>query len=525
MTSSLLFARVLPLVVPFLGQQDKIDLACTCYDVYRAVIPSVYQNLLFSGRSLLEPSLKWSNVGSLQNPFVSEKRHTQVYELRQELLFETLTLNKELLQCVESVVVAGTQISPDLALLLSQAPNLKRFDVPNAQRLASNLASTSLASVLITDLEQLCHLPDTVTEIRLGVFDSDKISVSDRARALARVYAASSLVLVSDEPSICAFLKFLQPFATLRLRSLSVVYYHGYNDYNQAARLLVRQLLDHTDAAQLCRLEITAGCDQMACACLNEFAAHLCSKPLHLKQLALLQKTVHRDHNYTEKFDVAVTALLKQLPNNTHLEQLYLRHSPPLDGMIVHGFEGNYIKRRNLYQETLPLLTGLQKLVCPTFVWSLAGYEQLMSDLLWNGCSCPHCDSFLSLFDEFIMTHHFYDSSAGLEKDVISPCFFSCAAATLAARFIGTPFDNLPLLNVSWNFHTLLSIDHDPTYDCRFNQGFFRPLATCISHFCSDYVDALGRSNENLVHINLNGIVFQKNGKWGCTNERAYQQS
>ncbi|KAG7881679.1 hypothetical protein KL937_001302 [Ogataea polymorpha] len=523
MTASSLLGNVLPLVVPFLTQQDKLNVAYANYELYQAVVPLLYQKLLFTGRPLVDSEGSWTNIGSLKNPLISDKKHREVYTLRQELLLQTLTLNKELARYVEQVVVVDQEILRDLAHVLSQCPNLTRFEVPQPDRWFAEICKRPLESFVVTDLDQLCHLPATVKRLKLGVLKSESLSVFDRQQALKKIYSLDALGLVSDEPSITTFLKFLQPFARLRLTSLSIVYYHGYNDYNHVSRTLVQQLLDKTDPATLRELEMVLGCDEMACGCLGEFCRYLVSKAFDLRRLAILQRTVHRDHNYTEKFDVAVTSLLASMPNNERLTELYIKHTPPLDAMIVHGFEGNYNKRRDLYHSTLPHLRGLERLVCPTFVWSLACYEQLMSDLLWNGCTCDHCESFLSLFDEFIMKHHYYDAASGLEKDVISPCFFSCAAATLAARFVGSPLEHLPMLDVYWNFHSLLNMDHDAGYDCQFNQSFFRHLAACISHFLQDYVHEVSRTNPNLWHVNFNGIVFDKSDSWVCKNEKVYR--
>ncbi|KAG7841526.1 hypothetical protein KL942_001405 [Ogataea angusta] len=523
MTSSSLLGSVLPLVVPFLAQQDKLNAAYASYELYAAVVPLLYRKLLFTGRPLVDSEGSWTNIGSLKNPLISDKKHSEMYTLRQELLLQTLTLNKELARCVEQVVVVDQEILQDLAQVLSRCPNLRRFEVPQPDRWLGEIYTKPLESFVVTELDQLCHLPDTVRRLKLGVLKSESLSVFDRQRALKKIYSLDALELAADEPSITTFLKFVQPFARLRLRSLSIVYYHGYNDYNHVSRTLVQQLLDKTDLATLRELEMVLGCDEMACGCLGEFCHHLVSRPFDLRRLAILQRTVHRDHNYTEKFDVAVTSLLASMPNNERLAELYIKHAPPLDAMIVHGFEGNYNKRRDLYHSTLPQLRGLERLVCPTFVWSLACYEQLMSDLLWNGCTCDHCESFLSLFDEFIMKHHYYDAASGLEKDVISPCFFSCAAATLAARFVGRPLEHLPMLDVYWNFHSLLNMDHDAGYECRFNQSFFRHLAACISHFLQDYVHEVSRTNPNLWHVNFSGIVFEKADFWVCKNEKVYR--
>ncbi|KAG7890825.1 hypothetical protein KL906_001340 [Ogataea polymorpha] len=523
MTASSLLGNVLPLVVPFLTQQDKLNVAYANYELYQAVVPLLYQKLLFTGRPLVDSEGSWTNIGSLKNPLISDKKHREVYTLRQELLLQTLTLNKELARYVEQVVVVDQEILRDLAHVLSQCPNLTRFEVPQPDRWFAEICKRPLESFVVTELDQLCHLPATVKRLKLGVLKSESLSVFDRQQALKKIYSLDALGLVSDEPSITTFLKFLQPFARLKLTSLSIVYYHGYNDYNHVSRTLVQQLLDKTDPATLRELEMVLGCDEMACGCLGEFCRYLVSKAFDLRRLAILQRTVHRDHNYTEKFDVAVTSLLASMPNNERLTELYIKHTPPLDAMIVHGFEGNYNKRRDLYHSTLPHLRGLERLVCPTFVWSLACYEQLMSDLLWNGCTCDHCESFLSLFDEFIMKHHYYDAASGLEKDVISPCFFSCAAATLAARFVGSPLEHLPMLDVYWNFHSLLNMDHDAGYDCQFNQSFFRHLAACISHFLQDYVHEVSRTNPNLWHVNFNGIVFDRSDSWVCKNEKVYR--
>ncbi|ODV86299.1 hypothetical protein CANARDRAFT_6788 [[Candida] arabinofermentans NRRL YB-2248] len=553
MTSSLeeLPDDVISKIASYLPQQGKVNLAYCSYKLYTLALPQLYKRISFGKASVLASTASFqdsvfTHVGYSANQLVSEEQQLDIFDMRQQVLLQSLQINIELCNYIEEIAILSQHDNSreldatkrsDYECLYNElfdyiqdnCINLRFFrsKSPTIKLQSSSFKKLpNLQNHCMFDLNDIKCLPASVKELEIGILSETPNIAEFGPTNISTLLQLDSLILSDDERSSVIFLDMLLKSLTcgkvLNIKTLKIVHYHGFNDYNHISRELVKRLLDNLNIEVLKNLEIVAGCDQMACACLGEFTKYMTTTYMFkLRKLSIIQKTVHRDHNYTEKFDVAITELLSNMSNNESLAYLFIRHSPPLDCQMGNGFEGNYIKRRDLYAAVLPKLTGLQTLVSPTIMQSLACYEQLVSDLLWNGCECQHCTDYLPLFDHYLMKHNYYDSRSGLTKDAISPVLFGCASDMTSMRlscYDGLQTLELPLMDRNWNFHGYFGIGHEDDFDCQFNQSCYRPLVTCMSHFLKDYVEELGKSMPHLSLVCFSGVFFvrEDQGEWRC---------
>lgn len=207
--------------------------------------------------------------------------------------------------------------------------------------------------------------------------------------------------------------------------------------------------------------------------------------------------------------------------NHEYLRHLSITHVPPSDFNVGHGFEGNYLHRKMLYKSVLPLLNRLETFECPTFVQSIACYEQIISNLLWNGCKCDHCDAYLSIFDKYILDHQYYDEIKCHLTDMISPILFGNIGRVLSIRKIG---GNIAPTYAYWDFHDApYQISH--FHDCKFDRSAFPAATTCLVHFVQSYVEKMGRMIPSLKRCVLSGMFYDKisENRWYCS-ERFLQK-
>ncbi|AOA62375.1 GTPase inhibitor [Komagataella phaffii CBS 7435] len=535
-------------IAAYLPQQDVVNLALVNYRLYVIAIRNLYRNLWFKKSVVLpnchlESAAYWTLIGSSSNVLAKKELHNQIFKARQAVLLQSLTINPELLIYIEKVAIFEDSNSDDTAqineklieLIKGNCLNLQSFQVFNKNR-DLHLSDRELPHLkklktcAINHLLQLQELPTSLKHLHVNLLDTYKIEKNaclETKTALLRLYGLESLYLSSDEISTLTFLHFvindLKPPKSkkFQFKTLKIIYYHGFNDYNATLRdLILSFIYDYCDLSALVNLELVLGCDIPNCSCLPSFSDELCEKGklTNLRKLAFIEKTEQKRHDFVENWDISVGRLILKLPATPDVEYLSIRHSPPPDGNLENGLEGNFIRRKNLYQDVLPKLRTLRVLISPSFFASCACYETITSDLLWNGCNCEFCSKYLSLFDEYIMKHFYLDTSSGLLKDVISPRFFAAAANSLARRMF-TPSDvmhnasDLDLLSFpptlsTWDFHGYSYFMHQDGYNCEFNQSLFPQLAKVISHFMDDYVQGCMKRLPLLSFCILSGVYF-----------------
>lgn len=559
--SSQLDKEIWAKIVDYLPQHDKISFLLTCYDNYLIAIASLYRSLLFKrASSLPQQSVQYTRftlVGCAKNILIKEEVHDLVYQRRQEILLQSFQVNPELLTYVKEVVIfddhkstyepCGSHlINYELVdLLKSKCPELHNYMVFNTDpllHLTEFQHLHQLRSCMINHVHQLQQLPSSVTQLTVNFTDSYKKEIKesafvDKIRCLKALVNLDTLILSSDELSTYIFLKFLlevlKPVSKFKLRTLKLIFYHGFNDYNVSLRTMITIFVfKFVDLTYLENLEIIMGCDEQDCDCLttfldelncqtNDYKAeskdHLCK----LTRLSITEKTLHLNHDFQEKFDVALGRLVYNLPYPDKLKYLSIRHQPPLDGTIENGVEGNFLRRKKLYSHSLVKLVNLETLISPSFLQTCSCYEVITSDLLWNGCRCSFCEQHLALFDEFIISHSYYDETTGQSKDVITPRFFSVAGDSISKRLItysDISFNcsdltmlEYPVFRSYWDFHSYFGFKHHESEDlCHFNQSVFGSLCRVVSHFEETFADALYEILPKLQMVCLSGIFFKR---------------
>ncbi|KAF6006158.1 hypothetical protein HII13_005279 [Brettanomyces bruxellensis] len=524
--------KILLRIIQLLPQQTKVNVAETNYKLYKLVQKSLYANILFTERSILNSSKNfqdglWTVVGGMKNPLVTSKSNLEMIKMRQdthlrkvyqekkdneeeeeEFLEERkepprFSMNKNLLDFIkrnctnlEQIFSIGEKPYTEVTLSLkdiSNLPKLKRLD--------------------IADFQYLTHIVDTqITHLVVNpmVSSNNEISISDDA--FSKAVKNLQLLQFNDYRTqsifLNHFLKIWNPKEMLSLKSAKIIYYHGFNDNDIGNQNLVLDFLRVLNPSSFKNLEIVIGCDHMACNCLADLIKELSKTGgLRLRKLAVKQLTVHRDHNYSEKFDYYLSEFLIKSPSRLSLRFLSISYDVPGDFNI-----GNSVK------------ANLETLVMPHFLENAACYEQVMSDLLWNGCKCDHCKSYLSIFDYYVMHHQYYDGLEGYMTDMITPVLFGSAGKTLFRRLINDldlSFLEYPQLDTYWDFHTGNGITHfdDDTdsEDCQFNESCFKPLTKCLAHFYMNYVNTYGEAIPSLKRVIMNGEFFER--KLGKTDE------
>lgn len=304
------------------------------------------------------------------------------------------------------------------------------------------------------------------------------------------------------------------------LKSLKLNHVHGIHDYSKTLRELTPIFLEEViPLGQLEALELEVACEIDNCSCLDDFLSSISPNLKSLRSLALIEKSFARtaDHYTKENWDLNINKFILHLPRvEKNLQKLSIRHSCPINGIQKDSVEGNYIRRKRLYEEVLPRLKSLRNLIAPTFLQSLCSYEILVCDLLWNGCECEFCRRVLGIYDKYIMNHQYYSYIDGQYKDMIPTVFFAYSGDSLTRRFLANTdwdlkaFENSPS-EYNWNFHGYEDIQHFNDFDCLFDETAFPPLARAISHFFNSYMDHLVEILPNLRACLLSGIYYQVN--------------
>ncbi len=573
--------KILLRIIQLLPQQTKVNVAETNYKLYKLVQKSLYANILFTERSILNSSKNfqdglWTVVGGMKNPLVTSKSNLEMIKMRQDVLLQSLSLNKELCGYVKRVMIYPTRVIETFAEglpgekdndeeeeeLLEERKEPPRFFMNKnlldfIKRNCTNLeqifstgenpyaeVTLSLKDISnlpklkrldIADFQYLTRIVDTqITHLVVDpmVSSNNEISISDDA--FSKAVKNLQLLQFNDYRTqsifLNHFLKIWNPKEMLSLKSAKIIYYHGFSDSDIGSQNLVLDFLRVLNPSSFKNLEIVIGCDHMACNCLADLIKELSKTGgLHLRKLAVKQLTVHRDHNYSEKFDYYLSEFLSKSPSRLSLRFLSISYDVPGDFNIGNsvkgnGIQGNFLKRKRLFEDTIQKVVNLETLVIPHFLENAACYEQVMSDLLWNGCKCDHCKSYLSIFDYYVMHHQYYDGLEGYMTDMITPVLFGSAGKTLFRRLIDDldlSYLEYPQLDTYWDFHTGNGITHfdDDTdsEDCQFNESCFKPLTKCLAHFYMNYVNTYGEAIPSLKRVIMNGEFFER--KLGKTDE------
>jgi hypothetical protein len=403
---------------------------------------------------------------------------------------------------------SGTDHLNDLVDSMEKhCPNLERLHIYDEKVKSFN--RDSLKNMITDDLQKL----DDVQPIESLTLTLHRYSEELELPDLEKFQMLRELIIEDEESASLRILKKLSDagISKLQLRRFVFNHVHGLHDYNTVLRELTTKFIENCiDLSQLQEMEMTIGCQEKDCRCICEFLDELAPKLHSLTKVAFREMTFHRDHYITEEWDVDVGRFLINVPSK--IKYLAIHHNPPMDGKLLNGLEGNYFRRRKLYENIVPKLKELETFVSPTFLQSTACYEILPSDLLWNGCECEFCSKFLPLYDKYLMDHAYYDTDDADFKDMISPRLFGLFGTELSKRLqYNHDLDalSIPPSSTTWGFHGYQYIScFSDVDDCDFNKLLFEPLVVCVSHFMLEPVKFLKSQMPRLKTVALSGVYF-----------------
>ncbi|SCW01705.1 LAFE_0E05490g1_1 [Lachancea fermentati] len=533
-------------VAQFLNQNDLTSLARTSkFFAYEICDPQLYQNIVISRDPVLRSDKTFLDTN---NSYISGYRslkktgdqndlflHDRIHRLvnsSQLGLVKTLIIQednfvyqedgqpilKELIEQlielgqIETLEIRDKDLFEHYYQSLKELPKLKRFVATKIEDLNSLRCLKNLKS-----LELLLNAPD---------FEHGCLSEEVK---LALTHNIEELVIDDMEFSS---LRLFQYFESEKIKlnavqALKFNHVHGIHDYNKTMRELTTVFFKNVFKLEnIVKLEMELSCEESGCSCIDDFLLDLAPKVTSLRDLGLIEKTfITQGNHYTEEnWDLAINRFILNLPNvSEQLRTLAIRHNPPLNGLTEDSVEGNYIRRRTIYENVLPKLCNLQTLIAPSFLQSVAAYEILVCDLLWNGCECSFCEKVLDVFDKFIMNHQYYSFAEGEFKDIIPTVFFAYCGDAIARRFI-TEIDwdlkalsTCPVTHV-WDLHGYEYVQHFEDYDCHYDQSAFVHLVKCVSHFFNSYMDCLVKFLPSLKFCIISGVYYtiDDKGNYEC---------
>lgn len=599
--------QVLSELLSYLPQNELLSVSRTNRFFHELVSARLMKNLVFRSHPSLKSKRYWlissgqTVVGGTRDIYhLSDGANEKV--LAEKLLaFKAAISYKPILSC-ESLVVGekmfltkeGYELLLDLVLeLIRKSRDLKVIEIRDKalreevnRIVLSKGGYPTLESIIVDSIPEICSLAK-FPNLRLltVIVERDNLleygadfDFESLARPLSKI---SSLTIIDDEDASLRILRFFKEQCSglrlTNLKSLKFNHYHGMHNYNTVLRNLSLEILDNfIDLSALENLEMELNCDE-DCDCFSSFMLGLSKQLKSLKSVGLMEKQQYNKtnpvlkHQVYENWDLVAFLFLDSLPNKEKLTKLMIKNNPPIDGFIEDGLEGNYLRRRTLYATTLPKFTSLRQLVIPSALSVVSCYEQAVSDLLWNGCTCPQCEDHLPLFDNYLMTHQYFDYKVTYDfKDMITCRLFGFFADSLERRIEDRPpmdliehsklptslptrlsefeiLDNvlrIPPSLVLWNFHGYMKIicrdfkndDDEIFYDeerflsmipdqekegCLYNELCFEALRECVDHFFqNNYLNNWLCNQETLKQLNvvvLGGVYYIKDrGVYNC---------
>jgi len=512
-------STVISNVLAFVPQTDVVSLASCCQKLYDASVEKLYKRICIRQDPVYQTDTwyihcSWTTVSGYRSLHKREDQNDYIIYLKLDNLIQSLQKHKYA-SMVKEVVILDKVFNYDenveylnqlINTLKKNATNIEVLEVPDL--LSGAPLIPSLIKTATDDIEKVKDF-DQLTSLTIKLHSNSEEIIPKTLPSLENI---EELVLVDEESASLRILKILSEagLPKLKVKRLIFNHVHGLHDYNTILRSLTIKFIENcVDLNELKELEMAIGCEEKGCLCLDTFLDDLAPKLKNVKRLSVQEKTFHRDHYLSEKWDVNINRFLLNIPSG--LKFLSIRHNPPRDGKLENNVEGNYIRRRKLYEKVIPTLTSLETLVCPTFLQTCSCYEILVSDLLWNGCECKYCTEVLDLFDAYLMNHQYYDEEDADFRDMIAPRLFGIAGVELMKRLPNkSDLDTLKFGpgETSWDFHGYESINHFNDYDCMFDESFFGPLAVCVSHFYKGYLEFFVQNLPNLKTVVLSGIFF-----------------
>ncbi|SCU97386.1 LADA_0H06018g1_1 [Lachancea dasiensis] len=526
--------------IEFLNQNDLLSLARTNSQFHQLCVEEIYHTIVISRDSVLRSGEWFLDCGKTYLAgYRSVKKSPDQVDL---FLYDRINrLNESShLHLVKEVIIqedvfhdrqAGLVVLEELVQKLLDLGLLEVLDIRDNELFARfyphylNLQHLRKCRILdLADLNQLRSIAQVKSlQLMLSHVSFEAGCLNENAKSALSLNIEEVAIEDLEHSSLRLF-EYLhdEKMAMSALKSLKFNHVHGMQNYNKTMREFTTLFLDSVlEIDRIKRLELEGSCEVPGCSCFHDFLMALAPHVHNLKELSLIEKTfvTQGDHYTEENWDLTINKFLINLPNvSDRLEKLAIRHNPPLNGIQKDSVEGNYIRRRTLYESVLPRLTSLKTLIAPTFLRSIAPYEVLVCDLLWNGCECDYCTKVLAVIDKFIMNHQFYSFSEGRFKDIIPTVFFGFTGDALSRRFVTTTDWDLNTWSICpvahyWDLHGYENIQHFHDFDCHYDESVYIALAGCIAHFFNSYMDHLVQLLPSLRSCVLSGVYYAVDGE------------
>ncbi|CCK72128.1 Roy1p KNAG_0J00450 [Huiozyma naganishii CBS 8797] len=486
------------------AERSYLDCGITYLSGYRSAIKSHNQNDMFL-YDKIELLLESGHIGKIKEFIIEENVFHDVKEGR--ILLGKLVARIIDIGDVERLELRDNELLRVFYEKILQLQHLKHIDIFDFNLLGS-----------ITAMHNVSELKLVANEAPIPCNGS---LFGDDLLAALETKIEQLIISVNDYAfSTYRLFQFLESesvkFSKLTALKLDLV--HAPFDFSHDAHeMIVNYMSKYMQLEKLSNLEITFCCPFEDCTCHEDFLLDLAPHLKSLKQLGLIEKALmNKGHHYAvEDWDLAMCNFLLNIPNvGEKLKVLALKHDPPLNGIAEDTVDGNYKRRRKLFDNVLPRLYSLEKLIIPRMLQSISPYEILVCDLLWNGCTCDFCKTYLPVFDQYLMNHQYYPEDKGRFTDMIPPVFLGYVGEILARRTdtnrVEWELDTLRLApeNQLWDFHGFENIQHFQEYECHFNENFFPMLATCISHFFNGYMYHIVQYLPKLRLALLSGVYY-----------------
>lgn len=482
-----------------------LDYGTTYISGYRGVIKSSDQNDMFL-YDKIERLIESSHLDLIEELCIEKDTFLDIesgYTILHTLIDKVLSSGNleiidirdpELLELVQEKIINSSFLKQVQLLDVHLLPKL--INLPNIRSLECMFGTPpwSLGSYCTEDLKNL--LDDNITELVLTQQD----------------WHFSSFRIFRD--------LYKGGFSFKNLTSLKFSYYHCPLDFtNDANELLIQFIKEIFNSTKITKLEMTLGCGQPgSCHCLDEFLELFSPLLIKVNSLGLIQYSSNdKGHHYkNEEWDLAICKFLSHIPDvGKNLKHLLIQHDPAWNGMGEDNVDGNYIRRRELFNLVLPRLQSLRTLIVPRMLQSVAPFEVIACDFLWNGCTCSFCQEVLPKLDEWLMNHQYFNKDVGKYKDIIPSRFVGYIGEELYKRLNTSSRTQWSLssrstspTDVYWNFHNHEQLHHFEDYDCSFDETWFKRLTICITHFFNGYMYHLVQHLPQLRLAILSGIYY-----------------
>lgn len=484
-------------------ESTYLDCGTTYISGYKAVIKTDDQNDIFLyDRIERLASTNKSRFDYIRELIIDDSIFNDIIDstsVIEELLSLVVTLPK-----IEKILVKDYKIYAKVESIIQKLPSLKYLELINLKCYNEMSDMTQL-----TDLK-LTFNSDMLTQ-KLIFSEKFTNTLTDHIESL-------NISIVDLHISLLDILLLLKEKVTFKnVTSLKFDFVHPYEDGESIPSELIFDLCNQIfELKRIKRLEMNFCCHVGHCECIEEYLELLAPNMTNLGSISLEETLCDNkgDNLLAEQFDSVIGKFLLSLPNHSRqVKELCIKHDPPLNGLGNDTVEGNYYRRRRFYEQILPELRSLEKLVVPRMLQSISLYEIIVCDLLWNGCTCKHCKKYLPIFDDYLMNHQYYSQTTGSYEDIIPPVMFGYVGDVLNQRTrYGLDWDldtfKVNPAEVYWNFHGYEQVHHFTNYSCIFNETLFEPLLICVSHFFNGYMDHLVGFLPNMKLAMLSGFYY-----------------